>query len=311
MCAVAISRAMNIYMKSRCTDDTALRPLPFYRSTNHFKIDCVHAAAARVRLVTNETWLQQDSRLGFGDLSFPCSQVWCKFNTYDVIRCKYSYYLRGGADMAFTALQYTYFSLCYRLLLQFQPAAAQDQGCVQYYIEPTGSSRESLWCSAFFSQCDCVSISSSSGELNLPDAEHQLSRVINQAEVFGVSRSCLNSFVSLYCHQIYTLHQEAAVMTNGQGQPRLIPREQQVCTEDCERVITMDCGTENWNTLSNVIEQFIGRGTIRLPALRQLEDCPTLEPGGTGMEQNETLSCIPLEPCTLITNISKNKIIQL
>ena len=168
-----------------------------------------------------------------------------------------------------------------------------SQRCVPYFTTEQSDSTTDLlsgllWCREFFSQCNCVAISSSRSDLTLPEAERQIALIVDQAESFGVSRLCRNSFVSLYCHKVYTIQ-------DGQN---LVPSNQQVCSEDCQKVITTDCG-ENWNILSNIIAQFIERGTIQLPALRQLEDCAVLEPtiGGTGMEN---VSCISLQPCMLI-----------
>ena len=170
--------------------------------------------------------------------------------------------------------------------------AVAAQNCVPYYTEQP--SDESLWCSGVFTRCDCVSISSSSPplegtELTLSEAERQLGRIVNQADLFGVSRTCRNSFISLYCYQIYTVHEEG---TNGQVDTTT-PSNQQVCPADCVRVITTDCDND-WTELSNVIGQFIESGAIQLPTLRQLEECgnPNTTMGGTGMG-----SCISLQPC--------------
>ena len=72
-------------------------------------------------------------------------------------------------------------------------------------------------------------------------------------------------------------------------------------------MISTDCGDNNyWNVLSSIIAQFIERDTIQLPALRQLADCAVLEPtiGGTGMERNESVACISLQPCMLRSALS-------
>ena len=187
----------------------------------------------------------------------------------------------------------------HRIFFQFQSTSSQS--CVPYFIteqpnSQTTNQQSPLWCKEFFSQCDCITITSSESDLTLSEAERQMTLIVDQAESFGVSRQCRTSFVSLYCHQVYTIHQE-------QDSQNLVPvsSQLQVCSEDCERVISTDC-RENWNILSNVVAQFIERGTIQLPALRQLEDCAVLEPtiGGIGMERNENVSCISLQPCMLI-----------
>ena len=177
----------------------------------------------------------------------------------------------------------------------FQFLLVSSQSCVPYYTEQSDEQQGLLWCRGFFSQCDCVAISSSRSDLTLSEAETQIALIVNQAELFGVSRICRNSFVSLYCHQVYAEVQ----------QPMNVEQDQilatRVCSEDCKKVISTDCGDNNWNILSNVIAQFIERDSIQLPALRQLADCAVLEPttGGTGMERNESVSCLSLQPCML------------
>ena len=187
----------------------------------------------------------------------------------------------------------------------FQFQSASSQSCVPYFttVQPDSTQTQSqpLWCSEFFSQCDCVDISSSRSDLSLSEAEGQIAVILNQAELFGVSRQCRNSFVSLYCHQVYTIPQ--SVNNRQENTQTLDPNNWKVCLEDCERVISTDCGGSNWNILSNIIAQFIERATIQLPALRQLEDCAVVEPtiGGIGNERNENVSCVSLQPgkCTL------------
>ncbi len=178
---------------------------------------------------------------------------------------------------------------CCRTFFQFQSASSQS--CVPYFTTDSTQTTDQLqsqplWCREFFSQCDCVAISSSRSDLTLPEAEGQIAVIVDQAELFGVSRQCRNSFVSLYCHQVYIVHQSV----NNENW--------KVCSDDCETVISTDCGGNNWNILSNIINQFIERATIQLPALRQLEDCAILEPttGGTGAEKNENVSCVSLQP---------------
>ena len=188
-------------------------------------------------------------------------------------------------------------SLWHSIFLHFHLVTAQS--CVPYYSE---QNEQPLWCSEFFSQCDCVSVSFSmtTAEITLPEAELQIGRIINQADLFGVSRSCRSSFVSLYCHQVYTV--DSQEMTNT-GPEQQFPSEWQICTDDCERTIVTDCGGD-WNILTNIIAQFIARGTIQLPHLRQLGDCAVnLEPvtDGTGMERNTSQPCISLQPRMLIT----------
>ena len=182
----------------------------------------------------------------------------------------------------------------------FQFLLVSSQSCFPYYTKQSDSAGQQglLWCREFFSQCDCVAISSSRSDLTLSEAETQIALIINQAELFGVSRICRDSFVSLYCHQVYT---EVQQPMNVEQDQILAPSDQQVCLEDCERVISTDCGDNNWNILSNVVAQFIERDSIQLPTLRQLVDCVVLEPtiGGTGMERNESVSCLSLQPCML------------
>lgn len=188
----------------------------------------------------------------------------------------------------------------------FQFHSAFSQNCVPYFATGQPDSTQAtdqqslLWCREFFSQCDCVTISSSRSDLTLSEAERQIAVIINQAELFGISKLCSNSFVSLYCHQVYTVHRSVHTdMTNRQGEEDQTSAHKnwKVCSEDCERVISTDCG-DNWNILSNIIAQFIERATVQLPALRQLEDCAVLEPttGGVGTERNENVSCISLQP---------------
>ena len=180
--------------------------------------------------------------------------------------------------------------------------SASSQSCVPYFStstmqqQATDQQSQPLWCREFFSRCNCVSISSSRSDLTLSEAERQITRIIDQAEAFGVSRLCRNSFVSLYCHEVYAVvHMD---MNNRRGEEKgqsLAPNNWNVCSDECERVISTDCGGNNWNILSNVISQFIERTTIQLPALTQLEDCAVLEPtaGGIGMEN---ASCTSLQP---------------
>lgn len=187
-----------------------------------------------------------------------------------------------------------------RMFIEFKPAAAQTN-CVPYYSEETEpfARQQRLWCSDWFSRCDCVSIQSSSNEggneLTLSEAENQLDLIINQAEVFSVSSNCRNSFVSLYCHQVYALYQgtHAARLSSHTGQT--------VCPEDCKAVISKDC-RDDWTILSNIIAQFIERGTIQLPSLIQLEECGDSElnttTGDNRMEGNKSLPCISLQTHT-------------
>ena len=191
----------------------------------------------------------------------------------------------------------------------FQFYSVSSQGCVPYFTteqpdstRATDQQSQPLWCRKFFSQCDCVAISSSRSDLSLSEAERQITVIVDQAELFGVSRLCRNSFVSLYCHQVYIVHDQSEHTDTNNRQQRQgedtqtsAPNSWNVCLEDCERVITTDCSGDNWNILSNVIAQFIERATIQLPALKQLEDCAVSEPtiGGIGMEN---VSCVSLQP---------------
>ena len=191
----------------------------------------------------------------------------------------------------------------------FQFQSASSQSCVPYLntaqpdsTQTTDQQSQPLWCREFFSQCDCIDISSSRSNLSLSEAEGQIAVIVNQAELFSVSRQCRNSFVSLYCHHVYIVPQSVN-NREGENTQTLDPKSWKVCSEDCERVISTDCGGNNWNILSNIIAQFIERGTIQLPALRQLEDCAVMEPtiSGIGNERNKNVSCVSLQPgkCTL------------
>lgn len=173
----------------------------------------------------------------------------------------------------------------------FKPAAANN-GCVPYYLEQTSPGQQNLWCRDRFSRCDCVSIQSSNGdtELTLSEAESQLGRIVNQAELFGVSSTCRRSYLTLYCHQVYMAHQDTTAA--------LDPSLQRVCPEDCKRVISTECGND-WAILSNIIAQFIQRGTVQLPALRQLADCGTLDGPNADGNGNES-QCISLQTRKLI-----------
>ena len=167
----------------------------------------------------------------------------------------------------------------YRLFIQFQVTLTQNTTCVSYQLD---TADHTLWCSDHFTQCDCVSVSSSSNTpLMLSTAELQLGRIINQADLFGVSLTCRSSFLSLYCHQVYNVR---ADRTDGSS---LYPATNDVCFEDCEMVIVADCGRD-WAVLTNVLAQFRQRGTVQLPALRQLQEC--------GPATNATtVACIPLK----------------
>lgn len=182
-----------------------------------------------------------------------------------------------------------------RMFIADSKQAVAQTNCVPYYSEETEpiARQQRLRCSDWFSRCDCVSIQSSSEggtELTLSEAENQLDHIINQAEVFSVSSTCRNSFVPLYCHQVYVLYQGAPANSRS-GQP--------VCPQDCKAVISNDC-RDDWTILSNIIAQFIEGGIIQLPSLRQLEECGGSEQDATmsddnGMEGNKSLPCISLQ----------------
>ena len=150
---------------------------------------------------------------------------------------------------------------------------AEATECVLY-------NRESLilHCGGAFASCNYVS---PVNNLSLLAAEDQLGDVINLAEI-GVDRgtlsqTCFNSFVSFYCHQVYTLCEE-------DGTQNYVPRAEGLCQSYCEQVIGTDCGPQAWSHLGNVIEQLLGNGLIQTPSL--LQNCST--------SSNNPESCAPL-----------------
>ena len=122
-------------------------------------------------------------------------------------------------------------------------------------------------CVGAFASCNYVS---PVNNLSLLAAEDQLGDVINLAEI-GVDRgtlsqTCFNSFVSFYCHQVYTLCEE-------DGTQNYVPTAEGLCQSYCEQVIATDCGLQAWSHLGNVIEQLLGNGVIQTPSL--LQNCST------------------------------------
>lgn len=143
--------------------------------------------------------------------------------------------------------------------------------CVQYSTPQFGTPT-SLHCEGVHSPCDYVVTPANK---TLTEAENQLASVLNQAGV-GVdggdlSERCLNSFRSLYCHQVYTVCQRDTSST--ETQVPYIPTNQSVCREDCVNVIGRDCTVMQWSYLTSIIIQFKRVGNIQLPALQQLEGC--------------------------------------
>ena len=162
-----------------------------------------------------------------------------------------------------------------------QPAIAA--GCVQYDRQATESP---LLChDRTFASCNYVSPIDS---LTIPTAEAQLSEVFNLAEIGvdsgSLSQRCFNSFVSFYCHQVYTLCEQVRSMDTL----NYVPRTGGLCQSDCEQVIQTDCGSLGWSYLGNLIEQLQGGNLIQTPSL--LQNCSS--------DSNDLASCIPLNSGT-------------
>ena len=171
------------------------------------------------------------------------------------------------------------------------PLAAAAE-CVLYNREPLV-----LHCGGAFAPCNYVS---PVNNLSLLAAEDQLGDVIHLAEIAvnrgTLSQTCFDSFVSFYCHQVYTLCEQDGAQDH-------VSTAKGLCQNYCEHVITADCGSQAWSLLGNNIEE-LRNGIIQTPSL--LQNCST--------SSNNPDSCVPLRPgkyCQLYSLTQVNTAMQL
>ena len=161
----------------------------------------------------------------------------------------------------------------------------QAPECIQYALPSTLS--PDLQCSAHLTPCHYVTmpmpLTLETTENQLANVQSQIQPTLNNGEL---SRQCLDAFLFVYCLQTYTICGQlmSGVYVDG---------GRDVCAEDCIQSISLQCETQEWAHLTNVIDQLRGNNLIGLPPLRQLQECDT----------NETTSqqpCLSLEPSEFI-----------